>query len=160
MVRDLDGDGLDIDVGRLDQFVGARKAIAVYRETFNPHAISARLEKPYLLVAVNVLTCEDGAEARRQFTSVEQSFAGIRTGLDGPLPPPVDEVEKVVSAMDLALARRMLAITALGTPDEVVAQLERLVKRTGADELITITRTWDPAITIRSLELTAKAWLD
>lgn len=136
------------------------EAIAVYRQTFNPKAITARLEKPYLQVAVNVMTLEDGEEARRQFTSVEQSFARIRSGGDGPFPPPVDDVEKAVAPVDLALARRMLQYTALGTPEEVVAQLEQLVERTGADELMTVTRTWDPALWIRSLELTAKAWLD
>ena len=135
------------------------EAIAVYRQTFNPKAVTARLEKPYLLVGVNVMACDDAAEARRQFTSVEQSFAGIRRGLDGPLSAPVDDVEKVVSPADLAMARGMLAITALGTAEEVVAQLDRLVERTGADELITITRTWDPAVWLRSLELTAQAWL-
>lgn len=135
------------------------EAIEVYRKTFNPKAITARLERPYLLVAVNVLACDDATEAHRQFTSVEQSFARIRTGQDGPLPAPVDDVEKILSPTDLILARGMLQIRALGTPADVVEQLDRLVERTGADELITITRTWDPAVWHRSLELTAQAWL-
>ena len=135
------------------------EAIAVYRQTFNPEAITARLEKPYLMVGVNVLACEDATEAKRQFTSTQQSFAALRKRIDGPLPPPVDDIEKAVDPTDLIMARGMLAITALGTPDDVVAELDRLVERTGADELITVTRTHDPAVWIRSLELTAKPWL-
>ncbi|NLZ57094.1 MAG: alkane 1-monooxygenase, partial [Corynebacterium sp.] len=37
-------------------------------------------------------------------------------------------------------------------------QLQELVERTGADELITTTYAYDPAVRERSLQLLADAW--
>jgi alkanesulfonate monooxygenase SsuD/methylene tetrahydromethanopterin reductase-like flavin-dependent oxidoreductase (luciferase family) len=43
---------------------------------------------------------------------------------------------------------------AVGTPEEVAAAVEAFAARTGADEIIVAGATFDPAMRIRSLELT------
>jgi alkanesulfonate monooxygenase SsuD/methylene tetrahydromethanopterin reductase-like flavin-dependent oxidoreductase (luciferase family) len=134
------------------------EAIEVYRSMFNPRAYTARLDKPHLMLAVNVMACPTAAEARRQFTSTEQAFAAIRRGVTGLLPPPVDDLATTCSPSEILMARQMLRIQAVGTPDDVVAQLDALVARTGADEVITVTWAHDPAVRLRSIELTARAW--
>ncbi|HEX3492050.1 MAG TPA: hypothetical protein VHU92_22070 [Streptosporangiaceae bacterium] len=45
----------------------------------------------------------------------------------------------------------------IGAPDKVRDGLENLLKRTGADELMITTQTYDPADRLRSFELVANA---
>src|SRR3954454_15763971 len=56
-------------------------ALAIYRERFQP---SAQLEKPYAMVGLPVIVAETDAEARRLFTSSQQSFANLHRGQPGP----------------------------------------------------------------------------
>jgi len=46
----------------------------------------------------------------------------------------------------------------VGSPEQVVAQLDRIVEVTGADELAVTTMTHDHADRVRSYELLAKQW--
>src|SRR5579872_5581696 len=46
-------------------------ALELYRDNFKP---SARLSEPRVMVGVNVIAADTDAEARRQFTSLEQMF--------------------------------------------------------------------------------------
>src|SRR5215470_1483057 len=59
-------------------------ALAVYRERFRP---SAQLERPYVMLGVNVFAAATDTEARRHFTSLQQAFVNLRRGTPGPLPP-------------------------------------------------------------------------
>ena len=52
----------------------------------------------------------------------------------------------------------MLQVSAVGSPQTVVPQLEDFVRRTGADELIVVTYAFDPAVRQRSMELLAEHW--
>jgi alkanesulfonate monooxygenase SsuD/methylene tetrahydromethanopterin reductase-like flavin-dependent oxidoreductase (luciferase family) len=47
------------------------------------------------MVGVNVVAAETDAEARRLFTSVQQSFAKMVRGTRGKLPPPIDDIELI-----------------------------------------------------------------
>src|SRR5215213_7375854 len=71
------------------------QAIAVYRERFRP---SARLDKPRVMLGVNVFAADTDAEARRLFTSLQQSFINLRTGRPGKLPPPADDMDARLAA--------------------------------------------------------------
>ena len=53
------------------------QALAIYREQFEP---SATLDAPHAMVAVNIIAADTDAEARRQFTSMQQSFVNLRRG--------------------------------------------------------------------------------
>src|SRR5690606_11658215 len=55
-------------------------ALRVYREGFQP---SKRLAKPYAIAGINVVAGESDSEARRQFTTVQQSFTNLRRGVIG-----------------------------------------------------------------------------
>lgn len=108
------------------------------------------------MAGINVVVAESEEEARRQFTVVEQMIIDLHQGRRRRSQPPVepDSLEG-----QRALSRNMLQISAVGTPDQVKAQMEAFVERTGADELITVTYAFDPAARDRSLELLAKLWL-
>lgn len=129
------------------------QAIQVYREAFTPDAPTAQLEKPYVMAGINVMVAETDAQAHREFTVVEQMFLDIQTGQRRLIQPPVEPA---------ALAGHgdagMLRIKAVGAPSTVRDQLQDFVDRTGADELITVTYAYDPAVRDRSYELLADIW--
>src|SRR6202012_1751283 len=70
------------------------QAIQVYRQRFKP---SERLDKPHVMLGLNVFAADTDAEARRLFSSLQQAFARLRSGRPGKLPPPVDDVQAVLS---------------------------------------------------------------
>ncbi|HJC27884.1 MAG TPA: LLM class flavin-dependent oxidoreductase [Candidatus Dietzia intestinipullorum] len=132
-------------------------AVQVYRDSFTTEAPTAQIDKPYVMAGINVMVAEDDDEARRQFTTVEQMFLDIRSGQRRKLQPPVDPQSL---AGQTGGASGMLSVSAVGAPDTVTAQMQEFVDRTDADELITVTYAYDPAVRNRSLELLAGAWFD
>ncbi|MDN5635810.1 MAG: MsnO8 family LLM class oxidoreductase, partial [Brevibacterium sp.] len=128
-------------------------AIRVYRESFTTEAPTAQIDKPYVMAGVNVMVAETDDEAQREFTSVKQMFADIGRGRRRQLQPPVDPGE-----LDGGGENPMLTISAVGSPETATRQMSELIERTGADELITVTYAYDPAVAERSLKLLADAW--
>ncbi|GAA2013507.1 LLM class flavin-dependent oxidoreductase [Brevibacterium samyangense] len=128
------------------------QAVRVYRENFTTESPTARIEEPRVMAGINVLVAETDAEAELQFTSLRQMFTDVATGKRRPLQPPVNP--QLVHLPD----NPMLSISAVGSPKTVVDELETFLERTGADELITVTYAFDPAVRERSLELLAENW--
>jgi luciferase family oxidoreductase group 1 len=128
-------------------------AIALYRSRFRP---SDQLEKPYVMLGVNVFAAETDGEARRLFTSVQQAFVRLRRGEPSRLPPPVANVDKLLTPMEQDMLARALAVSFIGTPGTVRRGLESFVAKTGADELIVVSQIFDHAARLRSYELTAQ----
>jgi luciferase family oxidoreductase group 1 len=128
-------------------------ALEVYRERFQP---SEQLGEPYAMVAANVVAADDDAEARRLFTSVQQSFANMFRGRRGRLPAPIDDIAAFwTSADEQARVSQMLSCSFVGSPETVRSGLERFVAETAADELIVASAVHDHAARLRSYELLA-----
>jgi luciferase family oxidoreductase group 1 len=127
-------------------------ALEVYRSTFKP---SAQLSEPYAMVAANAIVAETDEEARRLFTSVQQSFTNIHRGRRGQLPPPIDDIESYWEPAEKARASAMLARSYVGTAESVRAGLESLIAETGADELIIAAAIYDHPTRVRSYALLA-----
>ncbi len=127
-------------------------ALATYREGFRP---SAQLDRPYAMVAANVVAADDDAAARRLFTSLQQAFANVFRGRRGPLPPPVDDIEAYWSAGEKANVESMLQRSFVGSPATVVAGIRAFLDETQADELIVACGVHDHAARLRSYELLA-----
>jgi luciferase family oxidoreductase group 1 len=130
------------------------QAVDVYRSSFRP---SARLERPYVMLGVNVFAAASDAEAARLFTSLQQAFINLRTGRPGPLPPPVDDLERRLLPMHRMMIEEMLSCTVVGSGETVRRGLHALVDATGADELMIASQIFDHAARLRSYELTAAA---
>lgn len=128
------------------------EAITVYRDSFTPDAATAQIDTPYVLAGINVLVAGSDAEAEREFTTVGQMFADVMTGQRRKLQPPIDPAHAP------GTENPMLSIKAVGSAQTVVRQLTEFVDRTGADELITTTYTYDPAVREHSLQLLAESW--
>ncbi len=128
------------------------QALDVYRATFRP---SSRWPKPHAMVGVNVVAADSDAEGARLLTSLQQRFLGMRRGVRGPLPRPVDTMDSLWNDAERFGVQRMLAATASGGPDKVERELRSIVERTGADELIVAGAIHDHAARLRSYEILA-----
>lgn len=128
------------------------QAIAVYRESFTTEAPTAQIEKPYVLAGINVLVADTDEEAEREFTTILQMFADTAVGRKRKIQPPIDPEQA------REIDNPMLKIRAVGSPENVVRRLDEFVEETGADEIITTTYSYDPAVRERSLKLLAENW--
>ena len=130
------------------------QALEVYRSTYRP---SVDWPKPHAMVGVNVVAADTDAEAARLFTSIQQRFLGMQRGVRGPLPRPIDpaELEMLWNPREKAGVQRMLAASACGSADSVRDQLNDIIQKTQADELIVAGAVHDHAARLRSFELLA-----
>jgi luciferase family oxidoreductase group 1 len=122
-------------------------ALAMYRSRFRP---SAQLQQPYAMVLANVVAAETDAEARRLFTSTQQSFARMVRGTRGRLPPPIDDIETFWSPAEKAHASSMLACSFVGSAATVGRELDRFLADTAADELMIASPVFDHAERLKS----------
>jgi luciferase family oxidoreductase group 1 len=128
-------------------------ALQVYRERFKP---SRQLGHPHAMVAANVIVAATDAEARRHFTSVQQSFINLRRGRPGQLPPPIDDINAYCSPTEKASIDHSLACSFVGSPETVTGGLQSFLDATQADELILTAHIHNHAARLHSFELAAQ----
>ncbi len=129
------------------------EALAIYRRQFKP---SKQLAKPHAMVGVNIVAAATDAEAKRLFTSHQQSFANLRRGQPGPQQPPIADIDAYWSPAEKEMAQRMLACSIVGSPETVRFGLERFAAFTGADELMVVSAIFDPAARQHSYRILAE----
>ena len=128
-------------------------ALEAYRSSFRP---SEALERPYAMVGANVVAADDDAEARRLFTSAQQSFANILRGRRGRLPAPIDDIDAYWTDAERERASAMLSRSFVGSQATVREGLEAFATETAADEIIVAAAIHDHAARLRSYELLAE----
>jgi alkanesulfonate monooxygenase SsuD/methylene tetrahydromethanopterin reductase-like flavin-dependent oxidoreductase (luciferase family) len=111
------------------------------------------------MVGCHVIAAETEGEARRLFTSSQQSFVNLVRGTRGQLKPPIDDIEDYWSPTEKAHVSRMLSCAFVGTGGQVADRLAGFVAETGADELIVAASIYDHAARLRSYEILAKAMI-
>ena len=126
------------------------QALDIYRRVFTPSAV---LDKPYAMVATTVIAADTDAEAQRLASSLMQAFVRLRRGDPGKLPPPVDDVRSVLSPVELAGMRQILARSFIGSAATVHEGLRELIAETQADELMVAGQVFDHAARLRSYEI-------
>ena len=131
-------------------------ALEVYRAKFQP---STQLDRPYAMVGVNVIAADTDAEARRLFTSAQQTFTNMFRGTRGKLPPPIEDMDTYWTPIEKAQASNMLSCSVVGSPDTVRRGVHELAERTAADEFIVATAVYDHQARLRSYEILAKVIL-
>ena len=130
------------------------QALALYRQDFRP---SKRLAKPYAMLALNVVGADSEAEARRLFTTQQQSFVRLRRGQPGLVPPPVDDIEAFWNPAEKAMVEQSLACTVLGDGDQLRAGILAFAERHRPDELLLTANIFDHAARKRSFSIAAEA---
>jgi len=128
------------------------QALAIYRARFEP----GQIERPHAMVGVNVVVADTDAEARRLFTSAQQSFVNMFRGTRGKLLPPIDDIETYWSPMEKAQASAMLRCSIVGGPETVRRGLAQFGEQTGADELMVASAIWGHTARKRSYEILAE----
>ena len=127
-------------------------ALDLYRREFRP---SARLDRPYAMLAANVIVADDDAQARRLFTTLQQSFVNLRRGRLGLVPPPIDDIESYWTPQEKAGVQNALACSVVGSADTVREGLRAFIARHRPDELMLTANIHDHAARVRSFELVA-----
>jgi luciferase family oxidoreductase group 1 len=122
-------------------------AADLYRQQFRPSEV---LQKPHLMVAVQVIAAETDAAAGRLFTTAQQRFLRLIRNQPVELLPPVDSMEPLWQDWEREAVGSKLGAAIVGSDATVRAGLERLVSRTGADEIIVVADTYDHADRIES----------
>ncbi|WP_293881535.1 LLM class flavin-dependent oxidoreductase [Sphingomonas sp.] len=120
----------------------------LYRERFKP---SARLAKPYLMVATWAIAAPTRAEAVRLALPAAMMMAHLIRGELIPVPS-VEKAERWAAANPASPQRRRIT---LGTPAEVHTELDKVAADYGADEMMLVNIMPDHAARRRSYELVA-----
>ncbi len=129
-------------------------AAQLYREQFRPSEV---LRKPYLMVAVQVIASETDEAARRLFTTPQQRFLRLTRNQPVELLPPVDSMDALWhDDMERAAVESRLREAIVGSNATVQAGLEKLVSDTGANEIIVVTDTYEPADRLQSYQRVAE----
>ena len=127
-------------------------AAHMYRDRFQPSAV---LSQPHLMVGVQVIAAETDAAARRLFTTPQQRFLQLIRNRPVELLPPVDSMEPLWQDFERAAVESKLGAAIVGSDATVKAGMEKLVEDTGAEELIVVTDTYEPAARLESYQRVA-----
>jgi luciferase family oxidoreductase group 1 len=129
------------------------EALALYRRDFRP---SARLQAPYAMLGINVVAAGSDVEARRLFTTQQQSFINLRRGRPGLIPPPIDDIETYWTPTEKFGVERALACAVVGDATTVKEGLEAFVARHRPDELMITANVFEHEARCHSFETAAK----
>ncbi|MGV8093658.1 MAG: LLM class flavin-dependent oxidoreductase [Mangrovibacterium sp.] len=124
-------------------------AINIYRENFKP---SAQLDKPYVMIGVNVVACETDAGAFKQAATMKQLFLGVITGKRQLMQPPVDQLPESWVYYRPAV-EQMIACSLIGGRVKIKEDLNELLELTQADEIMVVSHIYDHQTRIESFRI-------
>jgi luciferase family oxidoreductase group 1 len=130
-------------------------ALRLYRTGFKP---SPRFGEPHVMVSASVIAAETTEQAQFLAGPSRIMALSLRTGRLGPIVSPEQAAAVELSDLDRAMLDSLPGTQYAGTADEVVAGLDELVERTGANELILAGTVFDPTTRQDSLARIAKVW--
>jgi len=128
-------------------------AAKTYREAFRP---GGSIDEPYLMLGVSVVCGETDEEARRLAAPGALSFVRLRSGRPGRFPTPEEAETYEYSPQEQAILDQRVGSQVIGSPETVRNELQALVDRTAADELMITTGVHAHADRVRSYELIAE----
>jgi luciferase family oxidoreductase group 1 len=111
-------------------------ALAAYRRAFRP---SPDLDAPHVMLGVTVLCGETDDHARSLAAPGKLAFLRLRQGRPDVYPSPKEAAEYRYTPFERQLVDDWTRSHVVGDPTTVRDQLEALVERTGADELMVTT---------------------
>lgn len=127
-------------------------ALQLYYSSFQP---SSFLQAPYAMACVNVIAADTDEEAEQLATSFYQLALGLIRNNRRPLPPPVDDMDKLWSAEERAAVKQMLHYSFVGSQETLKPELQTFADHTGVDEIMVTTHMFDSQAKLHSIELTA-----
>jgi luciferase family oxidoreductase group 1 len=128
--------------------------LRLYRELFQPSELWA---EPYAIFSHNAICAPTDEEAARLAAPSRVAFRRLRSGRPTPLPTVEEAVAEDTPQRPPSNGIEGLRI-GTGSPLVVRETYEELLSRSGADELMLMCSTYDPADRLRSYELIAEAF--
>ncbi|MCA1928374.1 LLM class flavin-dependent oxidoreductase, partial [Rheinheimera sp.] len=129
------------------------QAADLYRRQFRP---SAQLDKPYLMLALNVFAAETTAQAKHLFTSAQQQFVNLVRGVADLLPAPVENMDLIWQPHEKAYVEQALSCSVIGNPAEVKQGLLKFIAEHQPDELMLAGMMHDPKARQLSFQIAAE----
>ena len=128
-------------------------ALELYRRSFRP---SQWLDEPHAMVAVNAICADTDERAEALARPGQLSFLRLRQGRPIALPSVEDAAAYEFSDAEREFVAQRRLGQALGSPATVREQLQSLLGRTAADELMLTNQVYDIKDRLRSYELIAE----
>ncbi|HEY4075930.1 MAG TPA: LLM class flavin-dependent oxidoreductase [Rhizomicrobium sp.] len=125
-------------------------AIQLYRQQFKP---SPWLQKPYVMLGLNVFAADTDDEARLLFTSLQQAFINLRLGQPAPLPPPLPGYEENLDPRRADMLAHVLRCAIVGGPATIASGLESFITAHRPDEIMVTAQIFDHAARLKSYKL-------
>ncbi len=129
-------------------------ALDIYRREFRP---SKQLQRPYVMMGINVIAADTDKEARYHFTSLQQAFTNLHRGYRGGFLPPIEDIDSYWSPQEKILASHMLSYSIVGTRETLKRGLISIMEKTKVDELMVVGSIYDLDARIKSFQLLAEA---
>lgn len=129
------------------------QALALYHRDFRP---SQYRSQPHAMLALNVVAADTDTEAKRLFTTAQQSFVNLRRGKPGLIPPPIDDIESYWQPHEKQGVERALACSVVGDRDSVKRGIDDFIDRHRPDELLLVANVFDHGARLRSFEIAAE----
>lgn len=147
--------GLPLVIGGVRGEEAMLAAIDRYRDRFRP---SARAAAPYVVVSGTVAVAGTAAAAQELLVPEAWSSAWSRThGEFPPLAPAAEILARTMTPRERTAYEQALDGHIAGTPQQAAARLGALMRRTGADEFLVTTSTYDRSALLDSYRLLAEA---
>ena len=131
-----------------------RQALHLYRQNFKP---SEQLDRPYVMVAMNLQAADTREQAENNATSLMQGVLGLARGMPIRLPPPIEGFANQLGVQERAAIARFMTCTAIGDADDVLMRLQEFKAETDADEIILTAQIFDHHARLRAFEIAAEA---
>src|SRR5258706_13182979 len=125
-------------------------AVQLYRRQFRP---SPALEKPYVMLGLNVFAADTDEEARLLFTSLQQAFVNLRTGRPGQLPPPLAGYEDQLEPRIADMLANVLRCAIVGGAATVAEGLSSFIATHRPDEIMVTAQIYDAAARRKSYDI-------
>ena len=133
------------------------QALVMYRSEFRP---SARLSRPRVMLALNVVAADQDDDAKRLFTTQQQSFVNLRRGRPGLVPAPLaraEDIDAFCMPEEKAGVDRALACAVVGAPPAVREGIAAFIATHQPDELLLTANIFDHQARLRSFRLAMEA---
>jgi luciferase family oxidoreductase group 1 len=131
-------------------------AVQLYRRDFRP---SPWLDKPYVMLGLNVFAADSDAEAELLFTSLQQAFVNLRTGRPGQLPPPMAGYDQTLDPRIADMQERVLRCAIVGGPAKIAEGLGNFIAAHRPDEIMVTAQIFDADARRKSYDILSKIHL-
>jgi luciferase family oxidoreductase group 1 len=128
-------------------------AVQLYRRDFKP---SPTLDKPYVMLGLNVFAADTDGQAELLFTSLQQAFVNLRTGRPGQLPPPMAGYEQTLEPRIADMLERVLRCAIVGGPVRIAEGLGNFIAAHRPDEIMVTAQIFDADARRKSYDILSK----